>query len=336
MVNFNLFELKDEYELSGNWWNLVRTSNFGFASRIPDLASFDAEKDDILIHKVMVEEDGRRFPELSYIIIGDDRNVEVTNKRGLSDLLARKFVEYIEKNEKIPFNCLIRKSFKDGSVQIKYKPTKYDEFTLKISSKNLKVDDLAGYLEGLKSEEKNPLEYMNSISRKKTTQTQLVVPEVKSNQQPMIKSENQKINDSDLEAMIKSGVQTEAKSGTPSSVRSGFTKLYDETISKVAGSNENRVYVIKAEILNITERSYTYEEDTITYYLVHVKGGQVTRDSKKATQRFNFDEINVRSSSNAMIKFDLNVGDIISFKGKLKSDNFSGDVIKNVRKFTKV
>ena len=169
------------------------------------------------------------------------------------------------------------------------------------------------------------------MSKKKTTQTQLF----KKNLQTMIKSADQSTGDSDLESMVKSGVQTETKSGSGTNDRSEFTKLYDETITKVANSNENSVYVIKAEILNVTEHSYTYEEEKVVYFLIHVKGGQVTTDSKKATQRFNFNEVNVRSSLNAMVRFELSAGDIISFKGKLKSDNFSGDVIRNVRKFTK-
>ncbi len=170
------------------------------------------------------------------------------------------------------------------------------------------------------------------MSKKKTTQTQLL----KKNLQPKIKSDNRSTRESSLESMVKNGFQNETKSSSRTNNRSDFTKLYDETITKVANSNEkNSVYVIKAEILSVTEQHYTLEEKPIVYYLIHVKGGQVTTDSKKANQRFNFDEVNVRSSLNAMLRFDLKVGDIISFKGKLKSDNFSGDVIKNIRTFTK-
>ena len=173
---------------------------------------------------------------------------------------------------------------------------------------------------------------MDSMSKKKTTQTQLF----KKNLQLKIKSDKRSTRESSLESMIKNGVQNETKSSPGTNNRSDFIKLYDETITKIAKSNEkNSVYVIKAEILSITEQNYTFEEKPIVYFLIRIKGGQVTTSSKKANQRFNFNEVNVRSSLNAMVKYELKVGDIITFKGKLKSDNFSGDVIKNIRTFTK-
>jgi hypothetical protein len=69
--------------------------------------------------------------------------------------------------------------------------------------------------------------------------------------------------------------------------------------------------------------------------MLRVKGGQVAPDTKKSTLRRDFEEINVKCSDTAMENTHLNIGDIISFKGKLNFDKKSGLVIQNIRKFEK-
>ncbi|MHA1727941.1 MAG: SWIM zinc finger family protein [Promethearchaeota archaeon] len=151
-MKINIEKISDG--LNGNWWHHISSDNFGFQQKIPDLANHNVKKDDILIHKET--ENGERYPAIKYSIITSSLTKSASNT-DVKDLLAKKLVSFVQKNKKLPYSCVVAKFFKNGSVQVNYKPTDYDNFALKIVPKVHGVKDTKEFFDNLDAAEKNPV-----------------------------------------------------------------------------------------------------------------------------------------------------------------------------------
>ena len=145
-------QLKDD--LGGNWWHYIRFKDFGFLERIPDIRALSVSAGDVFIHKQIKK--GDRFPTIRYHLLTANESKIVQN-RELKQHLAEALVEFVRENEALPFACTFDKFFKNGNAQIKYTPTEFDTFALKIIPKNHKIDNAEEFFSGLMALD-NPLE----------------------------------------------------------------------------------------------------------------------------------------------------------------------------------
>lgn len=106
-----------------------------------------------------------------------------------------------------------------------------------------------------------------------------------------------------------------------------------EQVSVESGSN--KAFVINAKIMEIDKRKSFFQGNETIFYLLQVKGGKLAADKKKDSLQRDFDILNVKCSENAIEKFELKMGDIISFNGQVKNDNKLKIIVQNVRKFEK-
>jgi hypothetical protein len=109
-------------------------------------------------------------------------------------------------------------------------------------------------------------------------------------------------------------------------------------IQATAAETGGKIFVTHAKIERIDQRKSTYQEHETIYYVIHLKGGTVagTKGTKKtpAIQR-DFEDINARCTEKAKDNFSLEVGDVVSFTGRLKDDRYLGLIVQNIRKFEK-
>lgn len=150
MVSINLREIHDDLE--GNWWLYIRSADFGFKEHISlkEMGSFEAADGDVFIHKFKAE--GERFPQVRYHLIQDELALQLEGKR-IREHLARKLIEYVTANHKLPFGCSLSKEFKNNSAQVDYHPAEFENFALRIEPEMM--DPSA--LKGLPVEPTNPL-----------------------------------------------------------------------------------------------------------------------------------------------------------------------------------
>jgi hypothetical protein len=151
-MRIDLNKLDDE--LGGDWFHHIHASNFAFLTKLADIENYEVKKDDIIIHKEIMED--QSFPTIKYNVI-EDKGSHVADKNEVKEILGKKLVEYVKKNKKLPFACNFKKFFKNGAAQIDYNPSQYDKFPIKIVPKNHGILDLEGFLNGLKSEQINPV-----------------------------------------------------------------------------------------------------------------------------------------------------------------------------------
>lgn len=149
----NITTLKDD--LSGDWWHYLRSKDFGFLEKIPDLTDVDASEGDVLIHKQIKK--GERFPTIRYHVITGDGSSRVIENKEVKELLADTLVAFVNETEKLPFACEVSKFFKNGNVQVDYTPTKFDSFALKIVPKEHQIENAEEFFEGLESQA-NPIQ----------------------------------------------------------------------------------------------------------------------------------------------------------------------------------
>jgi hypothetical protein len=173
-MKLNINKIQDDLE--GDWWLHIHSTNFGFESGIFNLTDHDVEKGDILIHKKIKE--GDRFPTIRYHKITDKGTTNLENSE-VKELLTVKLVDYIRKSKKLPYGCNVVKFFKNGAAQVNYKPSDYDNFSLKIMPKEHGVNNTEEFLKDLVVSE-NPIK--TEVS--KTPQTQGKQWEIPSSSDP--------------------------------------------------------------------------------------------------------------------------------------------------------
>lgn len=114
--------------------------------------------------------------------------------------------------------------------------------------------------------------------------------------------------------------------------RLGYIRKTEDTIEPITRtqfSNYTKVNVIISKITEINLRESRYL-DNITYFYI-LKLSNIKLDDDHI-----YEEINIRCTTKSKDKYELNIGDFISFKGSIKTDNKLGVLIQNIRKFTKV
>jgi hypothetical protein len=106
-------------------------------------------------------------------------------------------------------------------------------------------------------------------------------------------------------------------------------------IEQIASESGGKVYVFNSEIETIDKRISVFQGNETVFFLILLKNGQAASDVKKSTLKRDFDLIVAKSSKNAFEKYELKVGDKVSFNGKLKNDKKLGLLLQNIRKFEK-
>lgn len=156
MIEINLHEVQDELE--GNWWLHIRIADFGFKEHIDykEIEKYSVEDGDVLIHKFRPE--GERFPKVKYHLIDTQATPPALELDGkiIREQMATKLIDFITKNKKLPFACEFAKEFKNGGVQIDYKPSTFDNFALKIDPEMLE-SELLSQIKSFPVESINPL-----------------------------------------------------------------------------------------------------------------------------------------------------------------------------------
>ncbi|MHA1679526.1 MAG: hypothetical protein ACTSUE_00865 [Promethearchaeota archaeon] len=150
----DLNDVKDG--LSGDWWVRIRASDFGYQTRVKNQSDAEVDKDDILIHKEIKEDEGLRFPVVKYHVVVQGDALSEIDKIKARQHLAVKLLQFMKDHDGLPFACTYDKTFKNGSVQLKYNPTKYDSFTLKLAATDL-PEGLADKIPTFPVNEVNPL-----------------------------------------------------------------------------------------------------------------------------------------------------------------------------------
>jgi hypothetical protein len=64
-MQIDLSTIQDD--IGGDWWLHHRAKDFGFLGKIRDQAQHEANVDDVLIHKKIL--DGERFPAIRYHVV---------------------------------------------------------------------------------------------------------------------------------------------------------------------------------------------------------------------------------------------------------------------------
>lgn len=106
-------------------------------------------------------------------------------------------------------------------------------------------------------------------------------------------------------------------------------------LEAIAAETGGKIFVQNGEIIAIDKRKSIFQEYETIFYILHVKNGQASSTNKKDTLWRDFSEINVKCSQNAMEKYELEIGDLVNFNGKLKKHRNLGSIIQNIRKFVK-
>ena len=137
--------MKDE--LKGNWWNHIKVKDFTFLEKISVSKQHEVELGDILIHKQIQE--GDNFPTVVYHKITKEGTEIITNAKA-KELLAVSLVEYIKAKGEYPNFCKFDKMFKNGNAQVNYKPTEFDNYSIKLIPAVLNIKDLEAFLKKVK------------------------------------------------------------------------------------------------------------------------------------------------------------------------------------------
>ncbi len=100
-------------------------------------------------------------------------------------------------------------------------------------------------------------------------------------------------------------------------------------------SGKSKAFVIMGEIIEIDLRKSYFQGNETIFYILQVKGGKLASDNKKNALLRDFTVLNAKCSRNAMEKYELTKGDIVSFNGKVKLDKKLKLIVQNIRKFEK-
>lgn len=150
-------------DMDSFWWHRITGKNFAFKEKIVSQKRCKIHIGDVLIHKKKVE--GKMFPDINYFLVLDNglskEPIKVINKM-IKSHLGEKIIEFVQKYHKLPYACKFIKAFKNGNVQIDYKPTKWDKFAIDISVKKgqrYNIEELQDFLtDELPEISENPLE----------------------------------------------------------------------------------------------------------------------------------------------------------------------------------
>jgi len=111
-------------------------------------------------------------------------------------------------------------------------------------------------------------------------------------------------------------------------------KIEDEILLGILGDYEKlKVRVLEGKISFIDKYSSKFQDHETIYYIIGVENGIIEAEIDEELIQEKFNIVSVRCSENAMNKYNLKIGDIITFKGSLENDRKHGLLIKNVRKF---
>jgi hypothetical protein len=272
---FDAREINDG--LSGGLWSQFKAKEFEFVDKISELDTIKMQEMDFLIHKAWV--DGERFPNVKYHLLLGGELLEVDNGT-IKEKLGERILKYAEETSKLPFNVVFEKSFKNGSVQLKYDPSSDQSFAIKIAKEMYTGEnDLEVYLKNL------PMESPKNLDSAQNMVTNTILP----------------IKDS---ALIRS-----------------FEK-------------DGSVFIENAEVVDINYRSDRFQEHETFFYLVKAKDGMVS-DGQKDGRTEPFEFINFKISESLCEKSQLQIGEKVSFKGKITTHRKLGFILQNIRKLDK-
>jgi len=82
------------------------------------------------------------------------------------------------------------------------------------------------------------------------------------------------------------------------------------------------------------KKTYTYEGNTIEYYLLDLKNAEIGTDKVDTMKIRLSNAMKIRLSNALFNNKSLKIGDVIYFKGKLVEDKFQGLVVKFIRNVT--
>ncbi|MBN2154680.1 MAG: hypothetical protein JW776_01370 [Candidatus Lokiarchaeota archaeon] len=154
IVEVNLFEINDRHSLQSNWWHHIKIKDFGFLERLQNIASYEVELGDILFLKQKAPEG---FFEKYWFIV-TDKGVERTDLSEIKEVLSESLVDFVNRNGKLPYSCVVAKLFKNKKVQVNYEPTYYDIIVMKFSPGDFDIEDVQGFFEDLDAVEMNPID----------------------------------------------------------------------------------------------------------------------------------------------------------------------------------
>lgn len=137
------FRWRGLVDVKGDWAEQIDLETFQL-SRI--LFGFAPVGSLVLIKSRETVED-REIIQTAYHFATDD-GLEPMDKRAASELLAQRAIAQMRQAKKMTVKTEVKKSYKNGNVDLLYKPTRYDQFILKLNKKNV-GEDVQGFLDSL-------------------------------------------------------------------------------------------------------------------------------------------------------------------------------------------
>jgi len=148
-------DIKDSF-----WWHQIYGDNFGFLKHIPLMHHCRVKNGDVLIHKKLNE--GEKFPQINYFLVTIfNKSAMIMSNKDIKSHLIDQLIDYVKKNNKLPFACHVDKFHKNGNVKVDYTPTDWDHFSLDITTKRgerHKIEDTQEFFTGLFEIKGNPAE----------------------------------------------------------------------------------------------------------------------------------------------------------------------------------
>ncbi len=152
MPNVGIDDAEDEFGRQG-LWSWFDASKFAYYLEIPDPNNIPMDEDDFLVHKVW--EEGEQWPNVRYHLMQMGELLPAENNF-IKDTLAELVLKYAEEHNKLPFRTEFSRGYKNGNVQVKYKPVDNQEFAIKIDAEDYE-GDLVEFIKGLETEKENPI-----------------------------------------------------------------------------------------------------------------------------------------------------------------------------------
>lgn len=146
------------YELDGFCWPRFVETKMHFRDQVEriDLSSFNMHQllfnryvqvDSIVLRKDKIDVDGREVIQTNYFHATQD-GLQKLDKRKATALLTQNGIKRMrESKEHLP-KTEVKRQHKNGNVDLLYKPSKYDEFTIKLTVDNV-GDDVKSFLDSL-------------------------------------------------------------------------------------------------------------------------------------------------------------------------------------------
>ncbi len=296
-MTINLFEVEDK--LGGFWWEYLRVRDFGYLTKIADKKALDVEDDDILIHKEMAENDsGMKFPEKIYHQVLEGETFEIASN-DVRLHLAKLLVGFINQKQKLPFACEYAKHMKNGAIAVNFTPTKFDNFQLKFRFTTIK--NIPGASD---PDVEEVAEYIRSLSHVKEPQ---------------------------FDGMIGGAISHGVKN-----LSLGEMSVEDvKNLRQIAlVSGKNSVFVNEGTITKMEKQVSDYQGHETVSYILEITGGSIAT-MEKDPNLIPVSMVRAKCSENGMEKYELAVGNTVSFGGKVNDSRDYGWLVQNIRKFEK-